>query len=599
MGKEETATEIPEVVENGTNALEKCSKVVTEKKEKESSELKSMDEDKVDSEKAETEKMDEDPKVNEEKESKEEKEKEDEEKGNEEPITEVEEEKTELIKEETGSKGDAEVEGNEESKELEEKVDRSEEKEEKTEQNEDKGVKKRGRGRSSGEKKVVREKGEKKEPEPRTPASDRPQRERKSVERLVASIERDATKEFHIEKGRGTPLKDIPNVAFKLSRRKTDDTFKLLHSILFGRRGKAILIKSNISRFSGFAWHENEEKPKMRVKEKFDKCNKEKLLEFCDLLDIPVAKATTKKEDIVTKLIDFLLAPHATTAVLLAEKEKATKSKKRKRGTKTSASGSVSSTSSAKSRKKAEDASKYDKKDTSDTEESEEEKEEEEEEEIKEENDNGLPEKSDAEMPEHSENESEEESEEDVDKHKRSSRTSRKKESTGKAKTRNLTISIKCSPPPKASPKKSSSKHAEVDDDSDGTPKISSRKKKNDKVAKEKSSTPKKYPSKEKAGRRTAKGNEKAEVKEDKLKPTDDELRDAICEILKEVDFNTATFTDILKQLARRFDTDLSLRKSSVKLMIQEELTKLADDEDGDDDAEKDENQPTGQEVEA
>lgn len=33
--------------------------------------------------------------------------------------------------------------------------------------------------------------------------------------------------------------------------------------------------------------------------------------------------------------------------------------------------------------------------------------------------------------------------------------------------------------------------------------------------------------------------------------------------------------------------------------MIQEELTKLADDEDGDDDAEKDENQPTGQEVEA
>lgn len=28
------------------------------------------------------------------------------------------------------------------------------------------------------------------------------------------------------------------------------------------------------------------------------------------------------QEDIVTKLIDFLVAPHATTAVLLAEKEK-------------------------------------------------------------------------------------------------------------------------------------------------------------------------------------------------------------------------------------------------------------------------------------
>lgn len=38
-----------------------------------------------------------------------------------------------------------------------------------------------------------------------------------------------------------------------------------------------------------------QEKQQMKVKEKFDKCNKEKLLEFCDVLDIPVAKATTRK----------------------------------------------------------------------------------------------------------------------------------------------------------------------------------------------------------------------------------------------------------------------------------------------------------------
>lgn len=31
------------------------------------------------------------------------------------------------------------------------------------------------------------------------------------------------------------------------------------------------------------------------------------------------------QEDIVTKLIDFLVAPHATTTVLLAEKEKVSK----------------------------------------------------------------------------------------------------------------------------------------------------------------------------------------------------------------------------------------------------------------------------------
>lgn len=33
----------------------------------------------------------------------------------------------------------------------------------------------------------------------------------------------------------------------------------------------------------------------MKVKEKFDKYVKEKLLEFCDVLDIPVTKATIKK----------------------------------------------------------------------------------------------------------------------------------------------------------------------------------------------------------------------------------------------------------------------------------------------------------------
>ena len=47
---------------------------------------------------------------------------------------------------------------------------------------------------------------------------------------------------------------------------------------------------------------------------------------------------------------------------------------------------------------------------------------------------------------------------------------------------------------------------------------------------------------------------------------------------------------------------DLTPRKASIKLMIQEELTKLAeeaDDEDGEEDAEKDEAPSTGQEVKA
>lgn len=38
-------------------------------------------------------------------------------------------------------------------------------------------------------------------------------------------------------------------------------------------------------------------------------------------------------------------------------------------------------------------------------------------------------------------------------------------------------------------------------------------------------------------GKKVLQGKEKP--KEEKLRPSDDELRNAICEILKEVDFNT------------------------------------------------------------
>lgn len=40
-------------------------------------------------------------------------------------------------------------------------------------------------------------------------------------------------------------------------------------------------------------------------------------------------------------------------------------------------------------------------------------------------------------------------------------------------------------------------------------------------------------------GKKVAKGKDK--IKEEKLRPSDDELRDVICEILKEVDFNTVS----------------------------------------------------------
>lgn len=64
--------------------------------------------------------------------------------------------------------------------------------------------------------------------------------------------------------------------------------------------------------------------------------------------------------------------------------------------------------------------------------------------------------------------------------------------------------------------------------------------------------------------------------------------------------------TDADKNLfsaAKQFSSDLTSRKSAIKLMIQDELTKLADEADDEDeedegDAEKNEALPAGKEVE-
>ncbi|KAL9262893.1 DEK domain-containing chromatin-associated protein 3-like protein [Drosera capensis] len=361
----------------------------------------------------------------------------------------------------------------------------------------------------------------------------------------------------------------------------------------------AVQIKNNISRFSGFVWHDNEEKQRLKVKEKLDKCVKEKLVELCDILDIPISRATSKKEDIVVKLLEFLVEPHPTTTVLLAEKDQPSKGKKRRRDTKGS-----SSRRSSKSRKKSDEADasadKGEEKGTAGSEDDTEDEEKEVKEGDKEEN--GVQGGSEDEGSEQSDSEeekdkSQDEPEDDTKEAKKvSKKQPAKKEAPGKARDKKVATPNAPIPTSKRTPKKSFARHSKVDEGSDASPKVFSRKKKSEETTKEKISAPRRLSSKDKAGKKAVKGKEK--TKESKVKPTDDDLRNAICDILKEVDFNTATFTDMLKQLAKQFNTDLTPRKSSIKLMIQEELTKLAEEDDEDEDEEaagKEEAQPVAQ----
>lgn len=70
-------------------------------------------------------------------------------------------------------------------------------------------------------------------------------------------------------------------------------------------------------------------------------------------------------------------------------------------------------------------------------------------------------------------------------------------------------------------------------------------------------------------------GKNKAKGKSTKSDTSDDDRRSAISDILQRVDFNTTTFTNILKQLVGKFDIDFSEKKAYLKNMIHEELSKL------------------------
>ncbi|XP_072955606.1 DEK domain-containing chromatin-associated protein 1-like [Typha angustifolia] len=462
--------------------------------------------------------------------------------------------------------------------ETETKVD--ENKEEETPKKRARSKKVRDKGKGVGEKREGTKSKITKESfsTPITISIERPVRERKTVERLVEVIEKEPNKNFIIEKGRGTPLKDIPNVAYKLAKRKPPD-LKLLHQTLYGRKGKAVDFKNHILQFSGFVWHESDEKQRAKMKEKLDKYVKEALLDFCDLFDIPVSKTNIRKEDLVTKLLDFIVAPHATTDVILAEKEQATPSGKRKRVSRGSASKSLESTPVKRSRKKhtSEDTPSTTKRSTQEDEDDDEE----------EDADRGASTEDEATKhseSEEKENESEEAAQEDDDydsgKDKQIMKKYSKKRgsvSTEKVKaeisSKKATLLSTTKSPKRTS---SSSKCPKAEESDDVGAKVFTRKKKVD-MPKKTSTLKQETKEKKSSGKKVAKGKGKSEEAA-QSGPSKEELRKSISDILKGVDFNTATFTDILKKLAAHYKMDMAPRKTSIKLLIQEELTKLAEE---------------------
>ncbi|XP_051227868.1 DEK domain-containing chromatin-associated protein 1 [Lolium perenne] len=415
-----------------------------------------------------------------------------------------------------------------------------------------------------------------------SPASERPSRERKTVERYAELTPRStsAKKTTVILQGPGTMLKEIPNVSFKLSKRKSDEVLQSLHTIMFGKKSRVHFLKRNISQFSGFVWIENEDKQRTKVKDKLDKFNKEKLLDFCEILDINV-KGTLKKEEVSAKLLEFLESPCITRDVVLTEVKKG-----KKRGRKSKASGQSSAEGASgekkkrKSRKQAVEAEKEN-----------------------DEEDAGPAGSEDVPMGEDDDSEaqedagSDEEPEETPAKKKSTDGKQGKKEAGSKVKENDASGKKASTKPAKAKPdvepesKKAGKKASKSSTKEPNTPvdkatKKASKPKKDEKENQSNNKTPKKRGAKASSEN---KGKGKGSTDAGSA-PTTKELHAVVSDILKEVDFNTATLADILRKLGAHFKMDLMDRKSEVKRIIEEVINSMSDDEgeeENDEDAEE------------
>ncbi|CAH8267907.1 unnamed protein product [Arabidopsis lyrata] len=413
---------------------------------------------------------------------------------------------------------------------------------------------------------AMKEKGEENDGErvksPVTPVSERPIRERKRTGRYIIDTPSPSSvnKPVSIEQGRGTRLREIPNVAYKLSKRKPDDNLFLLHTILYGKKGKAQMLKKNIGQFSGFVWSEQEEeKQRAKAKEKLEKCIKEKLIDFCDVLDIPINKSTVKKEELAVRVLEFLVCPKATRDILLADSEKETK--KRKKSTPKNVTSGESSDVPAKRRRQAKNSGKKQEQPT--------ETEGNGEADVGSEGTNDSHGEDDV-APEEENNKNEDtETEDEKDKAKEKTKSTNKKSLSKRTKKEKPAAEEEKSI--KGSAKSSRKSSRQID-------KSTSSSSKKQKVDKDDSSKEKGKTQTSKLQAKGSKDQGKSR-KKGKKEPTKKELHVVVAKILKEVDFNTATLSDILRKLGSHFGVDLMHRKAEVKDIITDAINEMSDDD--------------------
>ncbi|XP_072365795.1 protein DEK-like [Scyliorhinus torazame] len=149
-------------------------------------------------------------------------------------------------------------------------------------------------------------------------------REKKKVERLTLQVTPSAKETFSIPEGRGTRLGEIERVQYFMGKTKAED-LRSLHKILYNRPGSIPTLKKNIRLFTGFSFESGSEQHKK--KEEVLKKNPISVLKvICTVLDLE-RKGT--KDEIVSKILNFLMKPKASGKSLPKPKKKRQKGGKK------------------------------------------------------------------------------------------------------------------------------------------------------------------------------------------------------------------------------------------------------------------------------
>ncbi|KAL7874776.1 hypothetical protein SRHO_G00057460 [Serrasalmus rhombeus] len=385
-------------------------------------------------------------------------------------------------------------------------------------------------------------------------------REKKTVQRLDMQVSKPKEKPKIESIGKGDKLGDIARVNHAIGRLKAPQ-LKPLHKILYDRPGAVSSLRKHLRLFNGFPF-EIDSDPYNKKREKMSRLPKVQLKTICQILDL---ERSGNQAVLVDRIMQFLVNPTNSGKPVILKKKRKKKTTKDAKREKTASKSKQKQPESGKSRAIVTDSSSDDDEDDDE--------------------DEGESKNKDAETSDsqkHEGDESNSEVEEEMEKSEASedSLEESEDEETSKSKSKK-TSSKKKSTPKKAAKKAEDASDQSASDSAEDT----APKKTKKKPAAQKSAPAKPVPKTKKADSSSNKKKNtvsKSKVQIDssdddeplikmiKKPPTNEQVKGAIKDLLKDANLEEVTMKQICQQVYDLYpDYDLTDRKDFIKETVK------------------------------